>query len=179
MPAPAPAAEPRTDPGATLIGQLLLQRGHVTEADLERALAFQAQQPGERLGAVLVRLGAVSEENLLAALCAQTGYAAVALADIPRAGVDSALARLGWSGQQLQALRAALWEDEFGALHACAEDPLHSALQEAVESAAAARCNGISSARATRSGCSPAWPTPVRLPASTPRAFARWPRTAR
>jgi general secretion pathway protein E len=128
----------RAEAAAPPIGQLLLQRGHVTETDLERALGFQARQPGERLGVILVRLGAVSEENLLAALCAQTGYAPVVLADIPRAGIDGALSRLGWSGARLQALRAAVWEDDTGGLHAGAVDPLQPALQEAVESAAAA-----------------------------------------
>ena len=77
----------------------------MAEADLERALAFQAQSPNDRLGAILVRLGALSEENLLAALSAQTGYAAVTLADIPRSGVDAALRRLGWPSARLQALR--------------------------------------------------------------------------
>jgi general secretion pathway protein E len=119
-----------------LLGQELLSRGHVAEADLERALAFQAQSPNDRLGAILVRLGALSEENLLAALSAQTGYAAVTLADIPRSGVDAALRRLGWPGARLLALRVGVWEDSDGTLNACAEDPLNAALQEAVEAAA-------------------------------------------
>ena len=120
-----------------LLGEQLLSRGHVAEADLERALAFQAQSPGDRLGAILVRLGALSEENLLAALSAQTGYAVVTLADIPRSGVDAALRRLGWPIARLQALRVVAWEDGEGALNACAEDPLNASLQEAVEAAAA------------------------------------------
>ncbi len=124
-------------PSQSLLGQELLSRGHVAEADLERALAFQAQSPGDRLGAILVRLGALSEENLLAALSAQTGYAVVTLADIPRSGVDAALRRLGWPIARLQALRVVAWEDGEGALNACAEDPLNASLQEAVEAAAA------------------------------------------
>ena len=124
-------------PSQFLLGQELLSRGHVAEADLERALAFQAQSPGDRLGAILVRLGALSEENLLAALSAQTGYAVVTLADIPRSGVDAALRRLGWPIARLQALRVMAWEDGEGALNACAEDPLNASLQEAVEAAAA------------------------------------------
>ncbi len=121
-----------------LLGQELLRRGQVAEADLERALAFQAQSPGDRLGAILVRLGALSEENLLAALAAQTGYAIVTLADIPRSGVDGALRRLDWPAMRLHALQAVVWEDGEGALNACAVDPLDAALQEAVEAAAGA-----------------------------------------
>ena len=128
------ALEPPAAP--LLIGQQLLSRGHVTEADLERALAFQTQNPGDRLGAILVRLGALSEENLLAALTAQTGYSAVTLADIPRSGVDAALRRLDWPASRLQALHAVVWEDGDDALNACAVDPLDVALQEAVEAAA-------------------------------------------
>ncbi len=107
----------------TLLGQELLGRGHVTEADLERALAFQAQSPGDRLGVILVRLGALSEENLLTALSAQTGYPVVALADIPRSGVDAALHRLDWLAARLQALQVVVWENGDAALDACAVDP--------------------------------------------------------
>jgi general secretion pathway protein E len=77
-----------------LIGQELLARGHVAQPDLDRALAYQAQSPNDRLGAILVRLGALSEENLLSALSAQTGYPVVALADVPRSGVAAALKAL-------------------------------------------------------------------------------------
>jgi hypothetical protein len=66
-----------------LIGQELLARGHVAQPDLDRALAYQAQSPNDRLGAILVRLGALSEENLV-----------VALADVPRSGVAAALKAL-------------------------------------------------------------------------------------
>ncbi|HMO46724.1 MAG TPA: ATPase, T2SS/T4P/T4SS family [Rubrivivax sp.] len=122
---------------ATLLGQLLLSRGHVNEADLERALAYQGQNPADRLGTILVRLGALSEENLLSALVAQTGYPAVELADIPRAGVDAALRRLDWPHARLRSLHAAVWEDSDGTLNACAVDPLNASLQEELEAAAA------------------------------------------
>ncbi|HMN77381.1 MAG TPA: ATPase, T2SS/T4P/T4SS family [Burkholderiaceae bacterium] len=121
---------------STLLGQALLGRGHIAPADLDRALALKAQNPTDRLGAILVRLGALSEENLLAALTAQTGYPAVTLADIPRSGVDAALRRLDWPGARLQALRVCIWEDDEGIFSACAEDPLDASLQEAVEAEA-------------------------------------------
>ena len=59
-------------PASAPIGQLLLARGFISETDLERALAFQARFGG-RLGAVLVRIGALSESNLLATLADQLG----------------------------------------------------------------------------------------------------------
>jgi general secretion pathway protein E len=121
---------------STLLGQALLGRGHIAPADLDRALALKSQNPTDRLGAILVRLGALSEENLLAALTAQTGYPAVTLADIPRSGVDAALRRLDWPGARLQALRVCIWEDDEGIFSACAEDPLDASLQEAVEAEA-------------------------------------------
>ena len=131
MPSPAHSPVP-----PTLLGQLLLARGHVGDGDLERALAFQAQRPGDRLGAILVRLGALSEENLLTALAAQTGYPIAETADVPRSGVDAALRRLDWTPQHLQALHAMVWEDGAGTLNACAVDPLNVPLQEALEAAA-------------------------------------------
>ncbi len=116
-----------------LIGQELLGRGHVAQPDLDRALAYQAQSPNDRLGAILVRLGALSEENLLSALSTQTGYPVVALADVPRSGVAAALRRLDWQDDRLRAMRVVVWEGSDGALEACAEDPLDAELQEAVE----------------------------------------------
>ena len=133
LPATSGAAA-AADPG--LIGQRLLARGVISEPDLVRALAFP-RRPGERIGAILVRLGALSEDNLLLALAEQTGYGLVALADVPRAGIDAALARLGWSHARLVALRLGLWLDAQGLLHACAEDPLNPGLQETVALAAA------------------------------------------
>jgi general secretion pathway protein E len=134
----AAVIEPAPASPSVLIGQSLLSKGHVTEADLDRALAFQAEHSGDRLGTILVRLGALSEENLLAALADQTGYSLVALADIPRDAIDAALRRLAWAPARLQLLRAVVWEGEAGAVEACAADPLDASLQEAVETAAGA-----------------------------------------
>ena len=42
-----------------LIGALLMQRGLISQQDLDKALSFQRQFKG-RLGSVLVRMGALS-----------------------------------------------------------------------------------------------------------------------
>src|SRR5580704_2771620 len=59
-------------PQSMTIGQLLLSRGLISQADLDKALAFQKQAKA-RLGAALVRLGAISEDSLLPVLADQLG----------------------------------------------------------------------------------------------------------
>jgi len=55
-----------------LIGQLLLASGALAQGDLDRAIAEQAGQPApQRLGAILVRHGVVSEATLYEALSRQ------------------------------------------------------------------------------------------------------------
>jgi general secretion pathway protein E len=54
-----------TAPG--LIGELLLAREQIRADDLNAALRFQAEQGG-RIGAVLLRMGAITAERLYAAL---------------------------------------------------------------------------------------------------------------
>ena len=52
------------------LGELLVQSGKLTLRDLDRALAAQ-QELGDLLGRVLVRLGLVSELDILSALSGQ------------------------------------------------------------------------------------------------------------
>jgi type II secretion system protein E len=64
-----------------LLGQLLIERGLLTPADLERALVEQ-KRSGEFLGSVLMRLGIVPKERLLPVLAEQMGIPYVRLADV-------------------------------------------------------------------------------------------------
>ena len=77
-----------------LIGARLLAAGKVTNADIEKALAFQSMQSAQgaqnvhhnlnnRLGAVLLRMGAISEESLLPHLSEQTGIPLLVPAQMP------------------------------------------------------------------------------------------------
>ncbi|MDP2364557.1 MAG: hypothetical protein Q8M94_12410, partial [Ignavibacteria bacterium] len=118
-----------------LIGQLLLERGLIAAQDLDNALDFQSRS-GSKLGDILVRLGALSEESLIPVLAQQTGYSLVVQADISREHVFQALERLAWSTEALLKLSAVLWEDLATGLHAAAADPLDAGLQEEVEAAA-------------------------------------------
>ena len=52
------------------IGDLLLAEGLVSQADIDNALALQAETGGP-IGQMLVRLGAISEDRLLEVLCQQ------------------------------------------------------------------------------------------------------------
>ena len=52
------------------IGDILIERGKLDAATLERALRLQ-QESGERLGALLVTLGVVAQRDVAEALAAQ------------------------------------------------------------------------------------------------------------
>lgn len=54
------------------LGEMLKSRGLIADSDINKALAFQ-QQFGGRIGNILVRLGALSEESLLQVLSVQLG----------------------------------------------------------------------------------------------------------
>jgi general secretion pathway protein E len=121
------------DPGiGAPIGQQLLARSLITPTDLERALAWQ-QIHGGRLGGILVRLGALSEETLLPVLAEQTGYSLISQPDIPAEALEPAMLRLGWQVERLRALGVVVWETD-DSTHAASTDPLDAGLQEAVQS---------------------------------------------
>jgi type IV pilus assembly protein PilB len=50
------------------VGDLLVQRGTVTENQLDECLSLQKSSPGERLGQILIRKGYAKEEDVMAAL---------------------------------------------------------------------------------------------------------------
>lgn len=86
-----------SSPSEPLLGALLLSRGLVTPADLDKALNFQAEFGG-RLGSVLTRLGACSEEALLPVLAVQLKVVYEANAIAPDVdAVEAAIERTGLS----------------------------------------------------------------------------------
>ena len=70
-----------------LLGERLLETGLVTERQLAQALQAQ-QSTGEQLGRLLVRLGYLSEEQLLRMLCQDAGIPFTDLGDVA-ADVDA------------------------------------------------------------------------------------------
>lgn len=118
------------------IGQILLHHGFITPDDLERGLAFQSRFGG-RIGAVLVRLGALSESNLLIGLSEQLGLPILGHDDMPtdphamHAAIELSGQPIDWWLDQ----EAVAWDDALaGTVHCAARDPLLPSLSEAVDS---------------------------------------------
>lgn len=115
------------------LGDLLIAQGLVRATDLERALSLQ-EQMGGRLGALLVRTGALSEEQLLDVLSKQLA--------LPLLGRDVSLPAdpstwhlpegdgpsVDWMLDQ----QVLLWEDEAGQRSCASRDPLSPTLIEAL-----------------------------------------------
>lgn len=121
---------------SSMLGQMLLAEGVVGEADLERALELQARLGG-RLGSVLMRIGALSEDTLLATLGRQL--------DLPVMGVDvphpheeavrelasHAPAGIDWLIDQ----QLLVWPDDGEGLLCATRDPLSATLRDAMRHA--------------------------------------------
>jgi len=69
-------------PARKRIGELLIERGKLDAATLERALRLQ-QESGEKLGALLVTLGVVAQRDVAEALAAQLELPLVDVAGYP------------------------------------------------------------------------------------------------
>src|ERR1039458_7197209 len=119
-----------------MIGELLVARGLVAPAEVERALAYQ-RQSGGRLGAVLVRMGVLSEDALLPVLAQQLGMPLLDAEALLRQAplVREALAASGVASEWLQAQELLLWQAADGVVHCVARNPLDSGLREAVAAA--------------------------------------------
>ncbi|MDE1897862.1 MAG: Flp pilus assembly complex ATPase component TadA [Xanthomonadaceae bacterium] len=116
-----------------LLGELLIERGLVTTADVQRALDMQGRIGG-RIGALLMRVGAVSEDSLLDVLGAQLELPLLGrdLA-LPDEGAirDGALAN-GISVDWMLDQQALLWEDAEGIWWCAARDAQTPALAESL-----------------------------------------------
>ena len=126
----------RTAPRDRLLGELLLDAGLVGANDLERGLALQ-QKIGGRIGSVLMRIGAVSEDNLLQVLSRQLGLPVMG-ADVPAPDEDvvrvlAAQAPVGidWLLDQ----QVLVWPGEGSDLFCAARDPLQPALRDSMRHA--------------------------------------------
>ena len=121
---------------AAPIGALLLEAGAVSQADVEKALAFQRQYGG-RLGSILIRLGALSEDTLLPVLAEQQGLTVVSRQEMPDQAADYLnaiqLSRLSkdWFHDQ----QTLIWEGADGVIHCASKNPAGSYLQEVIVAA--------------------------------------------
>ncbi|RTL43530.1 MAG: type II/IV secretion system protein, partial [Burkholderiales bacterium] len=115
-------------PAAPLIGELLLAREHIRADDLNAALRFQAEQGG-RLGAVLLRMGAVTAERLYAGLSDQLGLAWARFDDLDEAALRGGQKALERCAGPLLRLGLLAWLTEAGWQLASA-DPLDAEVRE-------------------------------------------------
>lgn len=116
------------------LGEMLIDRGLLVPADLARALSLQ-QQIGGRLGQILVRLGAVSEESLLPVIAEQLGIPLLTSAEWPQESqalrLDDAMGGVSadwWADQAVVP-----WRTSEGALLLVARDPLDCGVNELLE----------------------------------------------
>ncbi|WP_421788199.1 GspE/PulE family protein [Hyphobacterium sp.] len=92
------------------IGDILLQDGSVSTDDIAEALAYQ-RETGTLIGQALLRLGAVAEERLLAALSTQLELDVLDAAEIPsdELALSRAPTALGLPLRWLTAKEAVIW----------------------------------------------------------------------
>jgi len=116
-----------------LIGQILKEKGLISDEDLDKALSFQ-QQFGGRLGAILVRIGAISEKDVLACLSVQLGFEIIDKEDLPSSPeiylncLESTNIDTNWWLEN----DTLLWKDKNSIINCISRDPVNSSLRESV-----------------------------------------------
>ena len=65
------------------LGEILIERGKLDLANLERALRVQETEKKERIGAILTRTGFAAERDVIDALASQLALPVVPLAAYP------------------------------------------------------------------------------------------------
>ncbi len=117
--------------GSPFVGEMLVGRGIVSAEDRDRALHIQGQIGG-RLGSILIRIGAISEDLLLPVLAEQLAMPLIEAEELPAdvaAHADwldqSGISREWWVDQE-----AFAWESSEGVLCCVARDPLEPSLVE-------------------------------------------------
>ena len=130
---PSPSTSAGTSARRLRLGEILVQRQIVSAADVAKALAFQ-EQFGGRLGSVLVRLGALSEETLLPVLSEQLDVPLLAGDEWPEQpeAIREVLAGSGFSVDWWLDNGVAAWPTASGGVLAVARDPLDALVNEAL-----------------------------------------------
>lgn len=103
------------------IGEVLMERGCITQEQMEQALAYQKEHREKRVGQILIELGFITETHVLEALAARLGLEIVSIGQMQ---VDLAAVRLIprelAEKQNLLAVRASE-----GSLEIVTNDPLN------------------------------------------------------
>ncbi len=110
------------------LGEMLIEAGFVNSQEVERAMEFQSRLGG-KLGAVLIRLGALSEDNLLNTLSKQLDIPVIADIPIDITPLLDVIEKSGieqdwWLDQEVVA-----WEANDN-IHCLARDPLSDTINE-------------------------------------------------
>jgi general secretion pathway protein E len=127
MPDTLEASPAAIAPTAAALGALLVDRGALTAAALDRALRLQSES-GERLSAVLTKLGLISERALAEAFAAVLNVPIVSAADFPDAPViEDRISR-----KFLKQARAIPLEDRPNGLVLAMADPLDNEVADAL-----------------------------------------------
>jgi len=116
------------------LGEILVERRLVSGNDVGKALAFQ-EQYGGRIGSVLVRLGALSEESLLPVLSEQLGIPLIHASEWPMEGeaIRSLLSASPWALGWWLDNGVVAWESPAGdGILVAAADPLEPVVNEAL-----------------------------------------------
>jgi general secretion pathway protein E len=124
------------NPAPQPIGELLLHRGLINTKDIDKALAFQQQFKG-RFGAILVRIGAISEDALLPVLAEQLSLHLFDNNELP-AQPEAILNTIQLSGLPsawFQDQRVLVWEAADGVVQCVSRNPIDSNLQETLTAA--------------------------------------------
>ena len=111
---------------------MLRESGTISEAELDRGLTYQQAQGG-RLGSILVRMGAISEESLYGALAQQLGLPMQDLEAIDATSLSAGFAAWSMSRDWWMRQEALPWCGPDGVRWIAAVDPLQSDLREAIE----------------------------------------------
>ena len=127
------AAGVPTSARTRLLGELLVERGIVSTGDVQKAMAFQ-EQFGGRIGSILVRLGALSEETLLPVLAEQLGMPMLAGGEWPEQPglIRELLAGSGFSIEWWLDNGIAAWKVAPDSVIAVGRDPLDPLVNEAL-----------------------------------------------
>ena len=115
----------------SLLGELLVGRGLLRQADLDSGLAYQAAHGG-RIGAVLVRMGALTDEALYPVLADQLGLTMVRASEVDDSAVRDAFDALPEQRGWLLDRSVIPWLDIDGQWHLASTDPLDSDLRESL-----------------------------------------------
>ena len=112
-----------------LLGQLLSDAGQLRPSDLDSALDFQRNHGG-KLGAILLRMGAVTAEALYGALSKQLGYRLLDPGELSLSALEDGLAQLQPLRDWLLERDVLAWRRPDGTLALAAADPLDADLRE-------------------------------------------------